>query len=84
MAKKTENKQQTTQHRRSVFSRVSIVDLLAFHFLVRELAHAFTLGDDFQGSLFLEGSFLLAPAAGRILANPIKYTTFATLKFNIN
>ena len=30
MAKKTENKQQTTQHRRSVFSRVSIVDLLAF------------------------------------------------------
>ena len=30
MAKKTENKQQTTQHRRSTPSRVSIVDLLAF------------------------------------------------------
>ena len=30
MAKKTENKQQTTQHRRSAPSRVSIVDLLAF------------------------------------------------------
>ena len=30
MAKKTEKKQQTTQHRRPVFSSVSIVDLLAF------------------------------------------------------